>query len=401
MTKLQNLPVCSIITTGRTGSDLLQSLMDSHPDVLTFNGHFLFQFFWRHSSCVAAEEYAAEDLIDEFIGKHIELLRSRYDILERKHQLGEHGDQQIEIDLNQFRHDAAELLRDSEPSSRNTLLALYGAYGLGLGQDLESKKLLLHHPHHWEELPATIADFPESKVICMTRDPRANFVSGIEHHRVHNRWVDTDHAGHLFFYINRILYDALPLEAYDNDYKVVRIEDLGRKDILQSLCGWLDISYDECLNRSTWAGLTWRGDQLSKVNPDPGFSEAMLENQWQSRLGLIDIFVLNYIMSPRLKRYGYSQSRTRTLGLGLVLVPILILLPLSYERRFWSPSYILSRLRKGQIKTIAGNGTNYLRRIRTFLKFYVKTATGKKYEQPILTPEFDQSPFPRAVESTR
>ena len=143
-------------------------------------------------------------------------------------------------------------------------------------------------------------------------------------------------------------------------------------------------------------GLTWRGDQLFKVNRDPGFFEAMLENQWQSRLGLIDKFVLNYIMSPRLKRYGYSQSRARTLG--LLLVPILILLPLSYERRFWSPSYILSRLRKGQIKTIAANGTNYLRRIRTFLKFYVKTATGKKYEQPILTPQFDQSPFPRAVE---
>ena len=68
---------------------------------------------------------------------------------------------------------------------------------------------------------------------------------------------------------------------------------------------------------------------------------------------------------------------------------VTILLPLSYERRFWSPSYILSRIRKGQIKTIAANGTNYLRRIRTFLKFYVKTVTGKKYEQPILTPEIE------------
>jgi len=36
---IASLPIVSLITAGRTGSDFLQSLLDSHPEVLTFNGH--------------------------------------------------------------------------------------------------------------------------------------------------------------------------------------------------------------------------------------------------------------------------------------------------------------------------------------------------------------------------
>ncbi len=385
MGKLQELPVCSIFTTGRTGSDLLQSLLDSHPEVLNFNGHLMFQSFWRNSVCVGAGSYAPRDLIHEFIGKNIELLRSRYDLLERKHQLGESGDQSLDIDLERFTDDAVQLLETTTPSAKNTLRAIYGAYGMALGQDLGQKRVILHHPHDWSELPATLADFPDSKVICMTRDPRANFVSGIEHHRKSNTWVDTDNGGHLFFYINRILRDARPLEAYGNDYKVIRIEDLGNQDVLSSLCRWLDISYDECLTRSTWGGLSWKGDQLSRVNREPGFSSEMLKNDWQSRLGSIDKFVLNYIMGPRLKYYRYGGSRSGVFG--LLLAPFLILLPLKYERRFWSPGYILGRLRKGQAKIVGTNGLNYLRRVRAFLKFYAETVSGKKFTQPLLVAE--------------
>ena len=256
MERLEALPSCALLTTGRTGSDLLQSLLDSHPDVLTFNGHLTFHSFWRRSICVAADNLAAQDLIDEFIGKHIEKLKSRYDLPERKHQLGDQFGQSIDIDLDSFRSHAMGLLEGKEVDSRTILLAIYGAYALCLGQDLERKRLFFHHAHHFRELPAYLEDFPDSKIICMTRDPRANFVSGIEHHRNSNNWRDTDNGKHLLYYINRILNDASPLERYGNEYKVVRIEDLGREEILQALTSWLDISYHHCLRRSTWAGLS-------------------------------------------------------------------------------------------------------------------------------------------------
>jgi hypothetical protein len=37
------------------------------------------------------------DLLDEFIGKHIEKFKSRYDFEERKDHLGRDGDESIDI----------------------------------------------------------------------------------------------------------------------------------------------------------------------------------------------------------------------------------------------------------------------------------------------------------------
>ena len=65
----------------------------------------------------------------------------------------------------------------------------------------------------------------------MTRDPRANFVSGIQHWRKHDQ--SKDNGSHLFFYIKRILLDAYVLDKFDNDYIVMRIEDLGKKQVLE------------------------------------------------------------------------------------------------------------------------------------------------------------------------
>ena len=74
---LSSLSVCTILTTGRTGSDFFQSLLDSHKQVLTFNGHFQFHLFWRTSICVASGNFLLPDFIDEFIGKHIEKFKSK------------------------------------------------------------------------------------------------------------------------------------------------------------------------------------------------------------------------------------------------------------------------------------------------------------------------------------
>ena len=80
--------------------------------------------------------------------------------------------------MDRFKSEAVKLLEHREINSRNVLLAINGAYALSLGQDLERKKLSFHHPHVFSELPSYLTDFPDSKIICMTRDPRANFRFG-------------------------------------------------------------------------------------------------------------------------------------------------------------------------------------------------------------------------------
>jgi len=382
MDRILKLPSCALVTTGRTGTDFLQSLLDSHPEVLTFNGILFYHTFWNNSACVAAGDFELCDFLDEFIGKHIEILRSKYDLRERKSKLGRNYNQSININLAQFKSEVINLIGKRELNSKNLMVAIYIAYSICLGQDVNKKTLLFHHLHHFEELENYLIDFPGSKIICMTRDPRANFVSGVEHRREISPF--TDQGRHLQFYIKRILADASVLEKYNHEYTVIRIEDLGKEGILRKLSDWLNISYNECLKKSTWGGLGWHGDRFSvKRNEEIGWSEKMLQNNWEVKLGFVDRYVLNYIMFYRLRHYGYSHKKIGVLD--SIIVPFLILFPLSYELRFLSFGYIRNCLANKEYKKIITNLVFYPRRIRLFMKYYLKVTRKEKFTQPFLS----------------
>lgn len=386
MAHLLKLPSCTLITTGRTGTDFLQSLFDSHTQVLIFNGTLWFYEFWEESYCAKVPDINLDHLLDEFLGKHINKFKSRYDWQERKDRLGENSEESIDIDFPQFKEQVKALLSGRKINTKNVLLAIYGAYSLCLGHDIEKKKIFFHHIHHAEKLNPYIKDFSDSKIICMTRDPRANFVSGILHWKKYDRL--SDHGGHLYFFIKRILLDAYVLEQYNNDYVVLRIEDLGEKQVLEKLCYWLGISYEEQLTMSTWGGKRWRGDRLSlNENEVSGWSAKMLNNSWEKKLSLFDKFLLNFLMNSRLKFYGYPYRENNILD--FLIAPVLILLPLSFEFRYFSFSYIREAIKNNEMKKIALNCVSYPRRIVLFYKYYVMAICRFKFSRNFIQSSID------------
>ena len=381
MNRLLKLPACSLVTTGRTGTCYLQSLLDSHPEILTFNGPLLYDSFWKSSACVSAGKFDVGDFIDEFIGEHIGNLKSRYDLRDGKDQLGNDRKQSLDIHLREFRNEFMKLLEGREVDSRNSLLAIYGAYALCLGQEIEDKKLFFHHAHNFEELLIYLQDFPNSKIICMTRDPRANFVSCVEHWRKFD--PATDFGWNVFFHIRRILRDATPLEAYDNECLVIRVEDLGSEHSLRQLSNWLTISYDDILTRSTWGGLAWHGDRISERGvKDSGLSRDILRNKWEEKLSVTDKFVLAFIMHYRLKHYGYSHNTIsiyRKIG-----ALFLILMPLRYEWRFFSLKYLRKCIQDRRTVAIARNSFSYVRRVMLFIRYYFRVLRKQQFTCPYL-----------------
>jgi len=380
--KLERIRTCAILTTGRTGTDLLQSLMDSHPEILILPGSLFYHDFWKKSMCVNTDSFQIEDFLDEFIGKHIEKFKSKYDYQERRDTLGENYDKSINIDLQAFKTHVIHLLKNKPVNSKNSMIAIYTAYAMCLNQDISKKKLLIHHLHHFEKLPDFLKDFPESQLICMTRDPRSNFVSGIEHWWKYN--PNTKQGSHLYFYIKRIFIDATTLEQYPNDYRVIRIEDLGNEVVLNQMCKWLEIKYDKCLKKTTWTGLSWHGDRLSsRKNKSIGFSTEMLNNKWETSLTFKDKYILNYVMYFRLKYYNYSYRRITPID--SLIVPFLILLPLRYERSLFSFSYIRDCFRKNEYIKLVKNIIFYIRRICLFYKFYFTTTIRRQFSQPFVS----------------
>jgi len=203
MDHLLGLRPYTLVATGRTGTDFLQSLLDSHIHVLTFNGPLISYYdFWESSVVASSEKPCSDDFIDEFVGYHIKFFKSVYDLGERKNELGYGGDESINIDLCSFKEIAHNLLIDREFNKKNLLLAIYGAYAKCLNQDLLQKRIFFHHIHHSHKLGDFIEDFSNAKVISMTRDPRANYYSGIAHRmRFYNSHVEYKKNNEIIIYI--------------------------------------------------------------------------------------------------------------------------------------------------------------------------------------------------------
>lgn len=373
--KIERLPWCALVTTGRNGSDYFQSLLDGHPEVFVFNGYLPFHSqFWKKSHCADFKgEIEVEDLVDEFIGMFIYKLKSKYDHVERKDQLGDNMQEYLNIDIFQFRKYCVNLAKLKPISSKYFLQAIYTAYALCLGQDIDRKKLFFHHIHHILVLGDYLVDFPGSKIISMTRDPRASYVSGVESWRRFNPLID--HPRRVFFVLKRIIEDAEPLKNYPNEFRVLRVETLENENVLKGICKWLDISFDPCLKKSTWGGLRWWGDRLSilpKHKDQEEFSKAIRRNKWKHKLNKIDKLLLDYLLADRLKLLEYEFEEKKGFGHG-ILMWFGILLPTTYEKRHLSPSFQIGWLKSRDYKNMLFAFYCYFKRIILFNKlFYIK-----------------------------
>ncbi len=381
MKHLLGLPVYALVTTGRTGSDFLQSLLDSHPQILTFNGHFaVYSEFFSQSLVFNAAGGRAVDAADEFIGKYLYKLVSRYDIQEAKDRLGENSDQSFSIDSVVFRQHLVGLMDGYVLNSKNFLLAIYGAYALCLGQDILKSRILFHHPHLDHELRLFLKDFPGPRLVFSTRDPRANFCSHVEHFRQY--YVTHDNQQHLFNCLKMMLEDSTLAVDLGMDYTAIRLEDLPREDVMRKFADWLGVDFSEYMLRSTWAALDWHGDRISKKKFSAvGWSEKRTENGWQNRLGWCEQRVFNYIMHSRLKHYGYAFKPIGVID--SVLVFFLIPLPFKYERRFWSIKRAISVFRQNnKVLTLQLILTPifYWRRVGLCYKYYFLTLNQRQFD---------------------
>jgi len=179
---MESLKVVTLVTTGRTGSDFFQSLLDGHSQIVQFPGHCNFHVFWEEAVC----KDNVELLFDEFIWykkagySHIYKFVSKYDTEERLDQLGTDKNESFEVDIETFRAHAVALMQGRTLNSKNFFLALHGAYALTTGKNISSLKMLFYHLHAIEKLPEIERDFPHVFTICTIREPRNTLVSGLE-----------------------------------------------------------------------------------------------------------------------------------------------------------------------------------------------------------------------------
>jgi hypothetical protein len=340
---IENLPSVSILTTGRTGSDLLNSLLDSHPQVLTLTTHFLvYSEFFNNSICFNAKNPRASDIADEFIGKYIYKLSTIYDIQEGMDRLGIEYNESLTISSHDFKSHFLEFLSQRPLTTKNILIAIYGSYNLCLGRDIAASKILVLHPHLRHELRLLCNDFPNTSAIFTVRDPRANFVSLIINFR--NYYRQNDNQQHVYGALETILDDANIARELKLKHIAMRIEDMLNPDSMQSLAQWIGIDFSDSLLESTWGGLEWHGDRLSKkLFSSKGWSANRTSNNWQNDLSLKDKFLIEFLTCQIISQYDYKKIKITfsSFLIAFILIPF----PLKFECRFLTPHYIYNTIR--------------------------------------------------------
>ena len=382
---LNNAKPVALLTTGRAGSDFFQSLFDGHTQVLTFNGSFFFHNFWLKSKIInfSSPKINLDKLIDEFVDSFTHKFHSKMDLIENKHKLGMKKNKSIKINLIQYKFCLKKILEKKKINSKNFLLASTAVYEILLGRNILKKKVFLHHHHRIRTLNLFENDFANSKKICMYRDPRQLYSSGILNWNKYEK--KTRSIAFNYYVLSRSITEIQSIKDKKNTL-VVKLETLGNKDIILKICDWLNIKYEKTLARSTFGGLQWWSDKISlkkKAKHELGFSNKMIKTSWRENFYFHQKIVLNHIMHKQIKHYNYKID----IGSHFYWIPLVlffIFLPFKNEVSYFSLKNIIKNSKIFTIKQIAHYGIRIILcykflLLRYFFQFKKFNFFDKKY----------------------
>jgi hypothetical protein len=347
---LNNIDILTIVATApRPGTDFLHSLLDNHPEIISFDGWLHFHEFFYNSITIYGtknkffkeknERFKNINLTNffyEFAWSHLHKFDSRYDNLELKGNLGLKKNDFNILDIDEFVKTAVTLIADQEFSCRNAMLAIYGSIIILRGDDLTTKKVLLHNVHLVDHLDLLVDDFPNVKIIACTRDPRV-WATKI------NKTLDGLSLSKYSINMSRALFklgidstDSLNLKK--NNVRVNILERLHERPLktMKNICNWIGVKYSESLLQSTWNGKVWNGDTLSdgikKFFDSKRYSYS--KKAWERDMYVAERIAIESIMKKEIATYGYKKYFNSKFW--YFLAPILILPPTKYEIRIFS-----------------------------------------------------------------
>jgi hypothetical protein len=302
---------------GRSGSLFLQSLFDGHPQVTTLP-HFGPIF---REIAARIDDPAAE--LDAFIlrGPHLFDSAQGYFGDGTRSVAGAFGStfsDTLRVDPAAFRSAALRIFRGAgpHPFSRATFFRVvhlaYAECVRGVAPDL---KFILYHPHNYAERHELLAAFPHLRFIAMTRDPRQDWDSWRRVLALRAR-TSPDRLSPMFMLNTAAAYADLlghlcqtARELGPDALRVIDLPTLHRlgSTAMHRLCEWLDISYDECLTRSTFNGLPWAGNAADR-SVRTGFQPDKVTDRWRDELPSDQAAVLSTLLSGAIEWLRYEPG---------------------------------------------------------------------------------------------
>lgn len=328
-TVLRDINVLLIMPFWRSGSILLQSLFDDHPQVISF------PYWHKYYGYITGSGVEAD--LNDFIGRNPSMFSSRGSYLIKEgpsgRLLGDNWDEHFDIDLEKFRSaflEMANLLDQERIDNRTFLVLMHLALAVASGTDITQLKFICFHYHAVPDSGVTrlSEDFPDLYFIAMLRDPRESWLGwrSVATRRTENlstisellRTMDERETTFARF---------IELHRGFSNLKIVDLNwlHIEQGKAMRALAEWLQVDYLPSLCRSTFMGLTWWGNSANQA-PINGFDRAKADYRYEEKLPeierqIIEFFFLSVITNCRYQIPSAKLSRAKMLSAVFLRIP--------------------------------------------------------------------------------
>lgn len=369
----QQISVAAIQGYGQSGTTLIHSLLDNHPDVLSIPfvyGIFIYPFWERWIQ----NQDPPVNIIDSFIEKF------EYWFDEKKtggrdglDQMGPEMNEVVYAPREAFREAMRAMLPDERSITRGRFLAaVYASYASAIGRTIKYHMFINFPLHGWDVryVRYLLEDFPNVKFIYMVRDPITVIGSSFKYNntrptltrncpwlvfnsllnnKVRGGYLSKNDDSHVF---NDRPYFPEMAEAS----RAVRLEDLHKRPeiTMKSVAHWLEIPWDPCLLESTFDGKKWWNR--------PGFVRICGSDPKQADKKHYELFTefdrlrIYALTSKRCRKWNYEIPSASRSFMFSVLNAVLILIPFRIERISLSEMFRPLRGRLRNLLHTSGRG---------------------------------------------
>ena len=313
----------ALVHFGRSGTGLLHSLIDGHPEISTLPSIYFNEYF-NHSTWEKIISGGWDEMVDRFISIYEVLfdassevpvetkgkaLKYKIGIEEGMANVGDKRDEVLTVDKEVFRSELNCLMACYDKLDAFIFFKLVHAAFDKAINDQNHKSLIFYHIHN----PDAYAKLNFSRLasdanwVMMVREPIQSCEAWIK-----TKFLEKNYFGlasqilNMLFEIDDIVYNTRPSVG-------VRLEDLKRRprETIPALCNWMGIEENEQLYQMTAQGKKWWGDpsspDYSKDGMDP-FGKTSIDRKVGSIFSTNDQFILRTLFYPFSVRFGYTDK---------------------------------------------------------------------------------------------
>ena len=297
------MKILVIMTAGRSGSDLFQSLLDGHSAILQFPG--ILNFDKKLLNLLYEDN--SEIIAENFYKSNLHFFDSRLQKIERHHQLGVRKNSYFSVQKNRFIKEFMKLQKKNN-TKLNKLKNLHLAYVKAAGLSSKSKKILVLHLHVIEYLKnfcKIINKDNNIKFILTVRDPLVSLCSTMKNWLRYQKGIALD-PGSLYWNVDVHINIYKYLRKFNKKIYIIQLELLHKKNlkVMKDFCKIFRIKYKKCLKKSTYFGKKWWGDKTSGKYLDginPKFQNTFSNKYFFEK----DLEILEYKLRNIIKYYNY------------------------------------------------------------------------------------------------